>query len=149
MSLKERLQEDMKTAMRAGDKERLGTIRLILSAIKQREVDERISLDDAQVIAALDKMGKQRRESITQFAAGGRADLVAKETAELATISAYLPTQLSEADLDALIDAAIAQSGASTIKDMGRVMGLIKNQAQGRADMAAVGARIKARLSPS
>jgi uncharacterized protein YqeY len=149
MSLKERLQEDMKTAMRAGDKERLGTIRLILSAIKQREVDERISLDDAQVIAALEKMGKQRRESITQFAAGGRADLVEKETAELATISAYLPTQLSEADLDALINAAIAQSGAATIKDMGRVMALIKNQAQGRADMAAVGARIKARLSPS
>ena len=149
MSLKERLQEDMKTAMRAGDKERLGTIRLILSAIKQREVDERISLDDAQVIAALEKMGKQRRESITQFAAGGRADLVEKETAELATISAYLPTQLSEADLDALINAAIAQSGASTIKDMGRVMALIKNQAQGRADMAAVGARIKARLSPA
>jgi uncharacterized protein len=149
MSLKERLQEDMKTAMRAGDKERLGTIRLILSAIKQREVDERISLDDAQVIAALEKMGKQRRESITQFAAGGRADLVEKETAELATINAYLPTQLSEADLDALINAAIAQSGAATIKDMGRVMALIKNQAQGRADMAAVGARIKARLSPS
>jgi len=149
MSLKERLQEDMKTAMRAGEKERLGTIRLILSAIKQREVDERISLDDAQVIAALEKMGKQRRESITQFAAGGRADLVEKETAELATISAYLPTQLSEADLDALINAAIAQSGASTIKDMGRVMALIKNQAQGRADMAAVGARIKARLSPA
>jgi len=149
MSLKERLQEDMKTAMRAGEKERLGTIRLILSAIKQREVDERISLDDAQVIAALEKMGKQRRESITQFAAGGRADLVEKETAELATISAYLPTQLSEADLDALINAAIAQSGASTIKDMGRVMALIKTQAQGRADMAAVGARIKARLSPS
>ncbi|MGA2023887.1 MAG: GatB/YqeY domain-containing protein [Steroidobacteraceae bacterium] len=149
MSLKERLQDDMKTAMRAGEKERLGTIRLILSAIKQREVDERISLDDAQVIAALEKMGKQRRESITQFAAGGRNDLVAKETAELATISAYLPTQLSEADLDVLINAAIAESGASTIKDMGRVMGLIKNQAQGRADMAAVGARIKARLSPS
>jgi len=149
MSLKERLQEDMKTAMRAGEKERLGTIRLILSAIKQREVDERISLDDAQVIAALEKMGKQRRESITQFAAGGRADLVDKETAELATISAYLPTQLSEADLDALINAAIVQSGASTIKDMGRVMALIKTQAQGRADMAAVGARIKARLSPS
>jgi uncharacterized protein len=149
MSLKERLQDDMKTAMRAGEKERLGTIRLILSAIKQREVDERISLDDAQVIAALEKMVKQRRESITQFAAGGRNDLVAKETAELATISAYLPTQLSEADLDVLINAAIAESGASTIKDMGRVMGLIKNQAQGRADMAAVGARIKARLSPS
>jgi uncharacterized protein YqeY len=149
MSLKERLQDDMKAAMRAGEKERLGTIRLILSAIKQREVDERISLDDAQVIAALEKMGKQRRESITQFAAGGRNDLVAKETAELATISAYLPTQLSEADLDVLINAAIAESGASTIKDMGRVMGLIKNQAQGRADMAAVGARIKARLSPS
>ena len=149
MSLKERLQEDMKTAMRAAQKERLGTIRLILSAIKQREVDDRITLDDAQVIAALEKMGKQRRESIHQFEAGGRADLVAKETAELEIISAYLPTPLSDSELDALIDSAIAQSGAATIKDMGRVMGLIKNQAQGRADMAAVGARIKARLAPS
>jgi uncharacterized protein YqeY len=149
MSLRERLQEDMKTAMRAGQKERLATIRLILAAVKQREVDERITLDDSQVIAALEKMGKQRRESITQFESGGRSDLVAKETAELAIITAYLPAQLSDAELDALIQAAIQQTGAATVKDMGRVMSVIKSQAQGRADMAAVGARIKARLSAS
>ena len=149
MSLRERLQEDMKTAMRAGQKERLGTIRLILAAVKQREVDERITLDDSQVIAALEKMGKQRRESITQFESGGRSDLVAKETAELAIITAYLPAQLSDAELDALIQAAIQQTGAATVKDMGRVMSVIKSQAQGRADMAVVGARIKARLSAS
>jgi uncharacterized protein YqeY len=147
MSLKERIQDDMKAAMRSGEKERLGTIRLILAAIKQREVDERIMLDDAQVVAVLEKMGKQRRESITQFQAGARPDLVAKETAELKIISAYLPTQLSDADLDALISEAITQTGASTIKDMGKVMNLIKSKAQGRADMGAVGARIKARLS--
>jgi uncharacterized protein YqeY len=149
MSLKERLQEDMKSSMRSGEKERLGTIRLILSAVKQREVDDRITLDDAQIIATLEKMAKQRRESITQFEAGGRADLVAKETAELAVLGAYMPTQLSDAELAAMIDSAITQTGASTIKDMGRVMALIKTQAQGRADMATVGARIKARLSPS
>jgi uncharacterized protein YqeY len=147
MSLKQRVQEDMKSAMRAGDKERLGTVRLILAGIKQREVDERIQLDDAQVLAVLEKMVKQRRESIAQFEAGGRADLVAKETAELAVISAYLPSPLSETELDALIQAAIAESGAASIKDMGKVMGIIKSKAQGRADMAAVGARIKARLT--
>jgi uncharacterized protein YqeY len=149
MSLKERVQEDMKSAMRAGDKERLGTVRLILAGIKQREVDERILLDDVQVLAVLEKMVKQRRESIAQFEAGGRADLVAKETAELAVISAYLPSPLSESELDALIQAAIAESGAASIKDMGKVMGIIKSKAQGRADMAAVGARIKARLTPA
>jgi len=149
MSLRERLQEDMKTAMRAGQKERLGTIRLILAAVKQREVDERITLDDSQVIAALEKMGKQRRESIAQFESGGRSDLVAKETAELSIITAYLPARLSDAELDALIQAAIKQTGAATVKDMGRVMSVIKSEAQGRADMAAVGARIKARLSAS
>jgi uncharacterized protein YqeY len=149
MSLKERVQEDMKAAMRSGQKDRLGTVRLILAAIKQREVDERIVLDDAQVIAVLEKMGKQRRESITQFEAGGRSDLVAKENAELAVISAYMPTQLSDAELDSLINDAITETGAATIKDMGKVMGLIKNKAQGRTDMAAVGTRIKARLSPS
>ena len=149
MSLKQRVQEDMKSAMRSGDKERLGTVRLILAGIKQREVDERIQLDDAQVLAVLEKMVKQRRESIAQFEAGGRADLVAKETAELAVISAYLPSPLSETELDALIQAAIAESGAASIKDMGKVMGIIKSKAQGRADMAAVGARIKARLTPA
>ena len=139
----------MKAAMRAGEKERLSTVRLILAAIKQREVDERIVLDDAQVLSVLEKMGKQRRESITQFEAGGRSDLVAKENAELAIISAYLPVPLGDAELEALIRATIIETGASSLKDMGRVMNLIKSKAQGRADMAAVGARIKARLSPS
>ncbi len=147
MSLKERVQEDMKAAMRAGDKDRLATVRLILAAIKQREVDERVMLDDAQVLSVLEKMGKQRRESIAQFEAGGRSDLVAKESAELAVISGYMPAQLSDAELDALIGSAIEQSGAASIKDMGKVMGLVKAKAQGRADMAAVGARLKARLS--
>jgi uncharacterized protein YqeY len=147
MSLKERIQEDMKAAMRSGDKDRLGTIRLIMAGVKQREVDERISLDDAQLVSVLEKMGKQRRESITQFQAGGRADLVAKETAELAIISSYMPAQLSDGELDALINEAIAQSGAASIKDMGKVMAIIKSRAQGRADMGAVGTRIKARLS--
>ena len=149
MSLKQRIQDDMKSAMRAGDRDRLATVRLILAAIKQREVDERVTLDDLQVLSVLDKMGKQRRESITQFEAGGRADLVAKESAELAVINGYLPAQLSDAELDALIQAAIAETGASSLKDMGKVMGLIKSKAQGRADMAQVGARIKARLTPS
>lgn len=146
MTLKARITEDMKAAMRAGEKERLGTIRMLQAAIKQREVDERITLDDSQVIAVLEKMVKQRRESITQFEAGGRADLVAKETAELQLLQGYLPAQLSPAELDALIDAAIAQTGATTIKDMGKVMGIVKTGAAGRADMGAVGARIKARL---
>jgi hypothetical protein len=147
MALKDRIQDDMKSALRAGDKERLGTVRLILAAIKQREVDERIVLDDSQVLAVLEKMGKQRRESITQFESGARSDLVAKEAAELAIISSYLPAQLGEAELDALIQDAIAHTGATSIKDMGKVMAQIKAKAQGRADMAAVGARIKARLS--
>ncbi|HNR22286.1 MAG TPA: GatB/YqeY domain-containing protein [Steroidobacteraceae bacterium] len=146
MTLKERITEDMKAAMRAGEKERLGTIRMLQAAIKQREVDERITLDDSQVLAVLEKMVKQRKESITQFTAGGRADLVAKETAELELLQAYLPEQLSDAELDALVNAAIAQTGASSIKDMGKVMGLVKGQAAGRADMGAVGARIKAKL---
>lgn len=137
----------MKTAMRAAEKDRLATVRLILAAIKQREVDERILLDDSQVLSVLEKMVKQRRESIAQFNAGGRADLAAKERAELDIISAYLPAQLAEAELDAMIQAAIAETGASSIKDMGKVMGLIKGKAQGRADMGVVGARIKARLT--
>jgi uncharacterized protein YqeY len=147
MSLKERIQEDMRAAMRAAAKDRLATIRMILAAVKQREVDERITVDDSQLFAVLDKMAKQRRESITQFQAGGRADLVAKETAELEIINSYLPAQLSSADLDALIEQAMAQTGAVSIKEMGKVMAAIKAQAQGRADMAVVGARIKARLS--
>ena len=147
MPLKDRITEDMKGAMRAGEKERLGTIRLILAAIKQREVDERITLDDGQVLAALEKMIKQRKESIAQFESGGRADLVAKEQAELAILQVYLPAQMSEAEIDALIAEAVAATGASSIKDMGKVMGIVKAKAQGKADMGAVSARIKQKLS--
>lgn len=147
MSLKARILEDMKSAMRAGEKEKLANIRMVMAAIKQREVDERIELDDAQVLAVIDKMLKQRRESIAQFRAGGRADLVAKEEAELALLGAYMPAQLGEAELEGLISAAIAATGAASIKDMGKVMAAIKASAAGRADMGAVGARIKARLS--
>jgi len=136
----------MKAAMRAGAKERLGVIRMITSAIKQREVDERITLDDAQVLSVLEKMIKQRKESLVQFQAGNRPDLADKETAEIALIQGYMPSQLSGAEIDSLILDAIAASGATTIKDMGKVMGMIKAKAQGRADMAAVGAKIKAKL---
>jgi uncharacterized protein YqeY len=144
VSLKERITEDMKASMRSGDKERLAGIRFVLAAIKQREVDERIQLDDTQVLAVLEKMIKQRRESITQFEAGGRADLVAKETAELAVLLAYLPAQLSDAEVESAIRAAIASTGATTLKDMGKVMAAVKPQVQGRTDM---GARIKGLLS--
>ena len=147
MTLKERITDDMKSAMRAGEKERLGTIRLVLAAIKQREVDERITLDDGQVLAALEKMIKQRKESITQFENGGRSDLVAKEQAELSVLQTYLPAQMSDAEIDALIAEAVATSGATSIKDMGKVMGLVKAKAQGKADMGAVSARIKQKLS--
>jgi uncharacterized protein YqeY len=147
MSLKDRVQNDVKAAMRAAERERLGTLRLIMAAIKQREVDERITLDDAQVLAVLEKMVKQRRESIASFEAGGRADLVAKENAELAVVQSYLPAPLSATELEAMIGEAIVQTGASSIKDMGKVVALIKAKAVGRADMAAVAARIKARLS--
>lgn len=147
MSLKERITEDMKAAMRASEKERLSTIRMVQAAIKQREVDERISLDDAQVIAVLEKMVKQRKESIVQFEQGGRADLADKEKAEIVLLQAYLPAQLSEAEVDALIREAIAATGAASVKDMGKVMGVVKTKAAGRADMGAVSARIKAALS--
>jgi len=147
MSLKERITDDMKAAMRSGEKERLGIIRMITSAIKQREVDERISLDDSQVMSVLEKMIKQRKESVAQFQAGNRRDLADKESAEITLLQTYLPSQLSDAELDALIGEAIAASGAASIKDMGKVMAIIKTKAQGRADMAAVGAKIKARLS--
>jgi uncharacterized protein YqeY len=147
MALKERITEDMKSAMRAGDKERLATIRLALAAIKQREVDERITLDDAQVLAVLEKMIKQRKESVAQFESGGRADLVAKEQAEMTVLQGYLPAQLSAAELDGLIAEAIAATGAASIKDMGKVMAAVKSKAQGRADMGAVSALIKQKLS--
>ncbi|HEU4591982.1 MAG TPA: GatB/YqeY domain-containing protein [Steroidobacteraceae bacterium] len=146
MTLKERISEDMKTAMRSGEKDRLAVIRLLQAAIKQREVDERITLDDAQVTAVLEKMIKQRRESVVAFEKGGRADLVAKENAEIAVLQPYLPAQLSETELDALIAEAIQSTGAASIKDMGKVMGIVKSKAAGKADMGAVGARIKAKL---
>ena len=132
--------------MRAGEKERLGVIRMITSAIKQREVDERIMLDDAQVLVVLEKMIKQRKESLAQFQAGNRQDLVDKESAEITLLQTYMPSRLSDAELDALIAEAIATTGAASIKDMGKVMAVIKAKAQGRADMAAVGAKIKAKL---
>ena len=146
MSLKERILQDVKDAMRAKDKPRLATIRLITAEIKQREVDERIELDDTQVLVVLDKMCKQRRESISQFQQAGRDDLAAQEKAELALIQQYLPEQLGEAEINDLIDAAMEQTGAASMKDMGKVMGLLKPKLQGRADMGAVSALIKARL---
>lgn len=146
MTLKERINEDMKAAMRASDKERLSTIRMAQAAIKQREVDERTTLDDAQVIAVIEKMVKQRRESIAQFEQGGRPDLAAKEASEIELLQGYMPTPLSEAELDSVIREAIAASGASSIKDMGKVMAAVKAKAAGRADMGAVSARIKAIL---
>ena len=147
MALRDRITEDMKTALKAADKERLSTIRLALAAIKQREVDERITLDDAQVLAVLDKMIKQRREAIAQFQSGGRADLVARETAEIGVLQGYLPAQMSEAELDELIAQSIAAAGATSVKDMGKVMALVKPKAQGRADLGAVSARVKQKLS--
>ncbi len=146
MPLKDRITDDMKAAMRSGEKERLGVIRMITSAIKQREVDERITLDDSQVLSVLEKMIKQRKESLTMFQAGNRQDLVDKESAEIALLQGYLPSQLSGSDIDGLIGEAIAATGAASIKDMGKVMAIIKAKAQGRADMAAVGAKIKAKL---
>jgi uncharacterized protein YqeY len=146
MSLKERITEDMKAAMRSADKERLGVIRMVTAAIKQREVDERITLDDSQVLSVLEKMIKQRKESLVQFEAGNRPDLVAKETAEITLLQTYLPAALGDAEVDALIGESIASVGATSIKDMGKVMSLVKAKAQGRADMAAVGAKIKTKL---
>ena len=146
MTLKERITEDMKAAMRASEKERLSTIRLLQAAIKQREVDERITLDDAQVLTVLEKMVKQRKESIAQFEQGNRKDLADKERREIELLQVYLPAQLPAAELDALIRDAIAATGAASIKDMGKVMGVVKSKAAGRADMAAVGARVRAAL---
>jgi len=147
VTLKERITEDMKAAMRAAEKERLSTIRMVQAAIKQREVDERIVLDDAQVIAVLEKMVKQRKESVVQFEQGGRQDLADKELAEIVLLQSYLPTQLSAAEVDALIREAIATTGAASVKDMGKVMAAVKAKAAGRADMGAVSASIKAALS--
>jgi uncharacterized protein YqeY len=146
MSLKDRITSDVKDAMRAKDKPRLGTLRLITAAIKQQEVDERIELDDTQVLSQLDKMCKQRRESISQFEKAGRDDLVAQEVSELDLIKTYLPEQLGEAEIATLIDETMAATGAASIKDMGKVMGQLKPKLQGRADMGAVSAMIKAKL---
>ena len=146
MTLKERITDDMKSALRAGEKERLATIRMALAAIKQREVDERVTLDDSQVLGVLEKMIKQRKEAITQFQSGGRSDLVAKESAEIVVLEVYLPAQMSPSEIDALISQAIASSGAASPKDMGKVMALIKSQAQGRADMSAVSALVREQL---
>jgi len=146
-SLKQRITDDMKACMKAKEKERLGTIRLILSAIKQIEVDERIELDDARVLTVLDKMLKQRRESIKQYGGAGREDLVVIEEAEIAVIQDFLPQALTEQEIDALIAEAIAESAASSIKDMGKVMALLKPKMQGCADMAVVGVKIKTALA--
>lgn len=145
--LKQRITDDMKSCMREGDKERLGTIRLALSAIKQQEVDSRSTLEDADILAILDKMAKQRRESIEQFEKAGRDDLASKEKDELKVIQTYLPSQLSEEEIAAIIDEAIHTTGAQTMRDMGKIMGIIKPKMQGRADMSAVSALIKSRLS--
>lgn len=144
--LKDQIQADMKTAMKAGDKTRLGVIRLIMAAIKQREVDERIDLDDTQVLAVLDKMVKQRRDSVAQYGAAGRQDLVDVERFELEVIQGYLPAALGEAELAALVERAVTASGAAAISDMGKVMALLKPQVQGRADMGAVSALVKHHL---
>jgi uncharacterized protein YqeY len=145
-SLKDRITEDMKNAMRAKDMERLGTIRMITSAIKQREVDERITLDDSQVLSVIEKMIKTRKESIAQFQAGGREDLAAKEQKEVDLLQAYMPEQLSEAELDALIAEAITEAGATSIKEMGKAMAIVKQKAAGRADMTVASAKLKAKL---
>ncbi|OOG53888.1 glutamyl-tRNA amidotransferase [Rhodanobacter sp. B05] len=147
MTLKQQITEDMKTAMRSGDKHRLGVIRLMLAALKQREVDERIELDDVQVLATLEKMLKQRRDSVSQFDAAGRDDLSAIERAEMVVIEAYLPSKLDEAEIDALVTAAIAETGASAPRDMGKVVAAVKAKAAGRADMAVVSGKIKTRLA--
>ena len=146
MSLKNQITEDMKSAMKAGDKDRLKTVRLIMAAIKQVEVDKRVELDDAGVLAVLDKMVKQRRDSVTQFEKGGREDLAAIEKAEIEVLADYLPEQLSAEELAALVDEVIVATGAEGMRDMGKVMGQIKAKAAGRADMGAVSAAVKERL---
>jgi uncharacterized protein YqeY len=147
MTLKAQISEDMKSTMKAGDKDRLKVLRLMLAAIQQIEVDKRIELDDSAVLGVLDKMVKQRRDSISQFKNGGREDLADIELAEIAVLKTYLPEQLGEVELDKIIDEAIKDSGAESIRDMGNVMGQVKAKAAGRADMGAVSAKVKERLS--
>jgi len=146
MSLKAQLQDDMKSAMRTRDKERLGVIRLLMAAIKQREVDERIELEDADVLAVIEKMIKQRRDAESQYRDAGRDELADVEAAEIIVLAHYQPAQLSEAEIDSAIDQAIADSGAESMRDMGKVMGVLKPKLQGQADMAVVSQRLKARL---
>jgi uncharacterized protein YqeY len=146
MTLKAQISDDMKSAMKAGDKDRLKVVRLILAAIKQVEIDQRSELDDAAVLTVLDKMVKQRRDSVSQFTDGGRQDLADIEIAEIGVLEAYLPEQLAESELDEIIEQAIRESGAESIRDMGKVMGQIKARAAGQADMGAVGAKVKERL---
>ena len=147
MTLKQQLTNDMKAAMKAGEKHRLGVIRLVNAAIKQREVDERIELDDAQVLAALDKMVKQRRDSVSQYEAAGRTDLADVESSEIVVIERYLPAKLGEADILAAIDAAIAETGAAGPADIGKLMGALKPRLAGQADMGQVSALVKRRLA--
>lgn len=144
--IKNQINEDMKTAMRAQDKERLATIRLILAALKQREVDERIELTDEHILGILNKMIKQRRDAISQFEAGNRADLAQKEAKEIEVIQCYLPAQMDEAAIVAAVNAAITSAGAASAKDMGKVMGILKSELQGKADMTIVSAKVKAQL---
>ncbi|MCB1626932.1 MAG: GatB/YqeY domain-containing protein [Xanthomonadales bacterium] len=146
MSLKDQITADMKSAMRAGEKEKLATIRLIQAAIKQREVDERIELDDTQVLSVLEKMLKQRRDSVSQFAAAGRQDLVDKEQAEISVIEVYMPQPLSEAELAEILAACVSEAGATSARDMGKVMSLLKPRVAGRADMQALAGKVKAAL---
>ncbi|MEM1412227.1 MAG: GatB/YqeY domain-containing protein [Pseudomonadota bacterium] len=147
MALKDQIQEDVKNAMRARDKERIGALRLISAAIKQIEVDTREDLDDAGVVTVLDKMAKQRRESLEQYEKAGREDLAEKERFELSVIADYLPEPLGEGEITALIDAAIAETGAAGMQDMGKVMGVLKPQVQGRADMKALSGQVRGRLN--
>lgn len=147
MSLKDRITEDMKAAMRAHAAERLGTIRMLLAAIKQREVDDRIVLDDGAVIAIVDKLIKQRKDSVSAYTQGGRQDLADKESAEITTLEAYLPQRLSEAEVAAQIKAIVAETGAMSMKDMGKVMGIAKTRLAGKADMGAISALVKAALA--
>ena len=146
MSLKGQITEDMKASMKAGDKDRLKVVRLILSAIKQQEVDQRIELDDAAVLAVINKMVKQRRDSVTQFRDGNRDDLADAEESEIVVLETYLPEQMSDAEVDALIAEAIESTGAESMRDMGKVMGIVKQKTEGRADLGAVSGKVKSRL---
>jgi uncharacterized protein YqeY len=148
MSLKDRLTEDMQAAMKSGDKARLSVLRMALAGVKQREVDTRRPLDDAAVQAVIERMIKQGKDSLTQFREGGRADLVAKEEAELKVLQTYLPAQLTDAELDAFLAECIDAAGATSIKDLGKVMGVVKTKAAGRVDMSTVSARVRTLLTP-